>query len=124
MAEKNPARTVRFKVTVAILGLGGHSSTPYKTHNPLIAATELIHVITQRIWYEFSAFDNVSLLPESFDSGTKINIIPETASFVLHGEYVDIEQLKKIKEIVTTSSDAIKALYKVEPSITFKEVAA
>ncbi len=113
MAEKNPKRTETFDIAVHIIGLGGHSSTPFKTHNPVIAGFELIHAVTQRLWYEFDAFDNVALYPVSFSAGTKSNIIPETAELVLRAEFVTESQARQLKSLIETSADAVSALYQV-----------
>ena len=121
MAEKNPERTERVRARINILGLGGHSSTPFKTHNPVTAGFEFVHAVTARLWYEFDSFDNVALYPVGFDAGTKSNIIPETAQLELRLEYAAEGQGEKLKNIVQTSLEAIKSLYSVDYSVQFEE---
>ncbi len=123
MAEKNPERSERITASVALQGLGGHSSVPFKTHNPVTAGFEFIHTVTARLWYEFDSFDNVALYPVGFDAGTKANIIPDTASIQLRLEYAAAGQGEKLKHIVQTSLEALKALYSVDYTVEFSEAA-
>lgn len=110
-----------FYADININGLGGHSSVPFKTHNPVIAGFETIHTINTRVWFEFDSFDHVSLLPVEFQAGTKENIIPETAKLKFYGHYGSEEQKAHLKEVLETSLDSIKNLYHVDYELTYEE---
>ena len=120
MLEKNPKPVGSFYSIINLHGLGGHSSTPFKTHNPLVAGFDFIHAVQNKVWWEFSQFNNVSLLPVDFDSGTKANIIPETASITLYGEYAEEAEFEKLKEIISSALDAVSAYYHVTYSLSYK----
>ena len=121
MAEKNPARTGAFEVTIRLFGLGGHSSTPYKTHNPIIAGFAYIHTVTERLWYEFDSFDNVALYPVNISAGTKANIIPEFADVTLRGEYVTEKQSAHLKNVIETSLQSLETLYHFTTTISYTD---
>lgn len=100
MYEPNLERVISSYVTIHIQGLGGHSSMPSKTHNPILAATMLIHLVSEKVWFSFDSFDNVSLLPISFNAGNRGNIIPETAHILFKAEAATKEQLEKLKVVI------------------------
>ncbi len=120
MLEKNPKRTGSFYAHIELLGLGGHSSTPYRTRNPLVAGFEFIHAVQNNVWWGFSTFNNVTLFPVDFTSGVKANIIPETASITLYGEYAEKTEYETLQTIIRTSLDGIKALYHVDYTVTYQ----
>ena len=76
MYEKNPDRTHFFTASLTIQGKGGHSSVPYQTRNPILPAFTLLQVTAEKLLYEFTSFQNVALIPLSFDAGSQQNIIP------------------------------------------------
>lgn len=123
MAEKNPQRTGKFYAIILLEGIGGHSSMPYKTHNPITSGFEFINIITGRLWYEFSSFDNVALFPVAFQAGTKNNIIPETARLGLYGEYAEERQYGQLKNIIIHSLETLRSLYQVDFKVEFQEAA-
>ena len=121
MLEKNPKRTGSFYSQINLHGLGGHSSVPFKTHNPLVAGFDFIHIVQNKVWWEFSQFNNVSLLPVNFDSGIKANIIPETAEISLYGEYAETAEFEKLKEIISTALEAVSKAYQIDYTVSYKE---
>lgn len=120
MIEKNPKRTGSFYSYITLHGLGGHSSVPFKTHNPLVAGFDFIHAVQNKVWWEFSQFSNVTLFPVDFDSGTKANIIPETADFTLYGEFSSSEESEKLKEIISSALEAVSTYYHIKYTIAYK----
>lgn len=121
MLEKNPQRKGSFYSLINLHGLGGHSSVPFKTHNPLVAGSDFIHIVQNKVWWEFSQFNNVSLVPINFDSGIKANIIPETAEITFYGEYSEASEFEKLKEILTSALQAISTTYQIEYKISYKD---
>ena len=114
MLEKNPKRRGSFYSQINLHGLGGHSSVPFKTHNPLIAGSDFIHLVQNKVWWEFSQFNNVSLVPVNFDSGIKANIIPETAEITFYGEYSDAIEFEKLKSYYHVQTNLIET-FRREP---------
>ncbi len=119
MIVKNPKPSKSIDIEINFKGVGGHSSVPFKLKNPIVASFDFIHLIENKVWWSFSQFENVSLEPVDYDSGTKSNVVPETAYLKLHGAYSENEQLKKIKEIVKAGLIAIKDNYGVDSSVKF-----
>lgn len=120
MSVVKTVRNGSFFAEIAILGLGGHSSVPFRTHNPVIAGFELIHTVNTRVWFEFDSFDNVTLYPVSFNAGTKENIIPEEAELKYYGAFADEVQEQHLKDVLVSSLEAIKNLYKVDYRISYE----
>lgn len=120
MIEKNPARTKKVDFLVTLKGIGGHSSKPHIAKNPVLAGFELLHLVQNKVWWSFSQFENVVLAPVDFDFGTKQNIIPESGSLKLSGEYSEEGQFDKLKKIVEDAAEAIKVNYGVNSEITVK----
>lgn len=121
MYEKNPDRTRFFTASLTIQGKGGHSSVPYKTRNPILPAFTLLQVTAEKLLYEFTSFQNVALIPLSFDAGSQQNIIPDTASLTLRGEAANPEDSEKLKAVLTGSISALEALYQVTISSKFED---
>lgn len=120
MLEKNPERKGSFYSQINLHGLGGHSSVPFKTRNPLIAGFDFIHLVQNKVWWEFSQFNNVTLFPVNFDSGNKANIIPETAEISLYGEYVETADFEKLEAIISSALEAISAAYHIDYTVSYK----
>ena len=120
MLEKNPERTGSFYTQINLHGLGGHSSVPFKTHNPIVAGFDLIHAVQNKVWWEFSQFSSVTLIPLDFDSGTKANIIPETAVLTFYGEYSEAEEFEKLKEIISSALEAVSVYYHIKYTVSYK----
>ena len=111
-----------FLVTIELRGMGGHSSVPYKTHSPLIAGTELIRIISDKLWFELDSFSNVILTPVAFDGGLKHNVIPDDATIKYYGECANFEQFRALQKIMHESLEAAKLAYSVTYSISFERL--
>ena len=122
MYEKNPDRNIFFTAKVVIHGKGGHSSVPVLTRNPIPAAFRLIQIISGKLLYEFSSFQNVAFFPVSFDSGRQQNIIPDDAEIVFRGEAVTDGEKDALILILTESLKALEALYQVKASVECGEI--
>lgn len=114
MIEKNSERSRKIEIEINLKGVGGHSSRPHISKNPVVAGFEVLHLVSNRLWWGFSQFENVAINPVAFDFGTKQNIIPESGSLKLAAEFSTDEQYQKIKQIVEKSLEAVKINYSVE----------
>ena len=121
MYVQNPDRKIHFVANIMIYGFGGHSSVPFKTHNPILAANEFILSLSQKVWFVFESFDNISIYPILFEAGNKGNIIPETACLSFRVECVTEEQKDKFKEIIARVAESIEILHQVEMAIEWKK---
>lgn len=121
MYEKNPERTLFFIVKVIVYGLGGHSSVPYLTNNPILPAFKLIQFVSEKILYCFDSFQNVAFFPVELNAGTQQNIIPGEAFIKFRGECSDIKNREKILEILKNSLEAIEVSYQVKIKIEYEE---
>lgn len=109
-----------FHVEIVIKGKGGHSSTPYKTHNPIIVGFEIINAINANLAYQFDSFDDFTLVPTAFEAGTKENIIPEEAKVTYQGTFVKSSYSKILYDLISKTSEAISSLYNATAQISFK----
>jgi hippurate hydrolase len=109
-----------FLVEIVIKGKGGHSSTPHKTHNPIIIGFEIINAINANLAYQFDSFDDFTLVPTAFEAGTKENIIPEEAKVTYQGAFVKSSYSKILYDLICKTSEAISSLYNATAQISFK----
>ncbi|GAA3238564.1 M20 family metallopeptidase [Actinocorallia longicatena] len=68
-------------VSVRVRGLGGHSSTPHQTRDPIPPACEMVTALQTYVTRAFDVFDPVVLTIGSFHSGHAPNIIPDDVTF-------------------------------------------
>ncbi len=120
MSKLNPNREKNFYANIILKGAGGHSSTPYKTHNPINAGFVLIQMIQNRVWFEFDGYDNVKFNPVSIDGGAKENIIPDTATVQYYGECVTEDQYEKLKQILDSTLKAIQVTYQIDYQLNYE----
>lgn len=109
-----------FHVEIVIKGKGGHSSTPHKTHNPIIIGFEIINAINANLAYQFDSFDDFTLVPTAFEAGTKENIIPEEAKVTYQGVFVNFSYSKILYELISKTSQSISTLYGSTAEVSFE----
>lgn len=109
-----------FHVEIVIKGKGGHSSTPHKTHNPIIIGFEIMNAINAKLAYEFDCFDDFTLVPTAFEAGTKENIIPEEAKVTYQGVFVNFSYSKILYELISKTSQSISTLYGATAEVVFE----
>lgn len=117
IANKNKSE---FHVEIVIKGKGGHSSTPHKTHNPIIIGFEIINAINANLAYQFDSFDDFTLVPTAFEAGTKENIIPEEAKVTYQGVFVSFSYSKILYELISKTSQSISTLYGATAEVSFE----
>ncbi|WP_160691081.1 peptidase dimerization domain-containing protein [Clostridium sp. C2-6-12] len=110
-----------FHVEIVIKGKGGHSSTPHKTHNPIIIGFEIINAINANLAYQFDSFDDFTLVPTAFEAGTKENIIPEEAKVTYQGVFVNFSYSKILYELISKTSQSISTLYGATAEVVFEK---
>lgn len=113
MLEKNKKRIYKLLIHIELKGVGGHSSKPYLTKNPIIAGFEIVHIIFNRVWWSFSQFENIVVIPVNADFGTKQNIIPEEGIIEFRAEYSESIHKEKLKNIFSETLQAINSAYGV-----------
>ena len=109
-----------FHVEIVIKGKGGHSSTPHKTHNPIIIGFEIINAINANLAYQFDSFEDFTLVPTTFEAGIKENIIPEEARITYKGVFVKSSYSEILYNLISKTSEAISSLYNATVKISFK----
>lgn len=116
--HSTPDRTIRFKATIHLIGKGGHSSVPFRARNPIVAGTELMQMLMDKVWFEFDSFDDLVLIPVAMDSGSRHNVIPDEALLEYYGECreesVYCHLIDVTKEALTAIEVGYKVKYKVE----------
>ncbi len=113
------ANLLSAKITVN--GKGGHSSVPFKCHDPIVTAAEIINIITARLAYEFDSFDNFRFEPVEFNAGQKSNIIPDTADITYEGVFETKDEIEKTRKIVTDTAEKIASVNAGTVDIAFGE---
>ena len=109
-----------FRVEIIIRGKGGHSSTPHKTHNPIIIGFEIINAINAKLAYQFDSFDDFTLVPTAFEAGAKENIIPEEAKVTYQGVSLNFSYSKILYDLISKTSVVISELYDATAEISLK----
>ncbi|WP_034269071.1 M20 metallopeptidase family protein [Actinospica robiniae] len=80
-ARPGPMMASCSSLHVTVHGAGGHGSAPFRANDPIPAACEMVTALQTAVTRKFDIFDPVVVTVGSFHSGTKENIIPETAHF-------------------------------------------
>lgn len=106
-------------IKIVVNGKGGHSSVPHKTVNPLLVASQIISALNAFVAYSFDSFDQVVLVPTVFHSGTKSNIIPDTAELQYNFRLLDIKYGEILKTRVKEIAENVVASYGAEIEYEF-----
>jgi amidohydrolase len=69
------------KLTVRVVGEGGHGSQPFRAKDPIPVACEIVVALQTLVTRQFNVFDPVVITVGRFVAGTKANIIPDDAVF-------------------------------------------
>jgi amidohydrolase len=113
------AGVMDFEVTV--LGRGGHGAAPEKAVDPIVCASSIIIQLQTLISREKPTSEPAVLTVGSFHSGTKNNIIPNTAVFAgtvrTYSDELRDRLAARIRELATSAAAAFGASAKV----TFKK---
>jgi len=113
------AGVMDFEVTVR--GRGGHGATPEKTVDPIVCASSIIMQMQTLISREVPSSSPAVLTVGSFHSGTKNNIIPDTAAFAgtvrTYSDEIQNMLMARIKELTASTAAAFRA----KADATFKK---
>ena len=99
---------------IIINGKGGHGSTPHVCNNPIIPAASIILAINQIPAQEVNAKETCVLSVGKVISGTKENIIPDTAQIKGTVRTLTKETSSFIFRRITEISQGISKLYNCE----------
>jgi hippurate hydrolase len=70
------------KITIKVIGAGGHASMPQDAHDPIPALCEIVMALQAMITRRVSVFEPAVLTIAHIDAGTTNNVIPETGRAV------------------------------------------
>jgi amidohydrolase len=104
--------------TVKIIGAGGHGAIPQQSHDPIVAAANVVTAVQSIISRNISPLQSGVISFTQIQSGETFNVIPPTA--ILKGtiRYFDAEVhdliIKRLKEIVQGVSSALGCHTKID----------
>ncbi len=104
---------------IVVKGVGGHGSQPWAIVDPIKPAAEILLRISKMQGTAFSAFDPYIISAGLFQSGTKGNIIPETAVMEGTFRYYKQEQADDIPKRVEKIAKNIAESYGAEAETVF-----
>jgi len=97
--------------TIKIKGKGGHGAMPETTHDPVVAAAQIVLAIQTIVSRNLSPMDTAVISVTQINAGTTNNVIPSEA--VLHGTIRTFEShvrgrvIKRLEEVVIQVSAAM-----------------
>ncbi len=125
----HPAGTIALKsgymsaftdeVEIDITGRGGHAAYPQFSVDPIVVSAELIMSLQTVVSRSINPFEPVALTIGRLESGTKHNIIPQTAK--LYGTFrtMDEEVRKKVMERIEEVVKGITSAHLATHQISF-----
>lgn len=109
-------------VDITMKGRGGHGARPQDTVDPIPMTSELVLSLQTLISREKDPSTPAVISVGSFHSGTKHNIIPDTATIQLTVRTFRVEDRKSILEGIKRKANAIAQAYgALPPEIRFSE---
>jgi hippurate hydrolase len=81
-AKAGPMLASADKLTVRVLGKGGHASMPHHAIDPVPVACEIVTALQVFVTRRIDIFDPVVITVAKIDGGSTNNVIPETANLL------------------------------------------
>ncbi|MEJ2579605.1 MAG: M20 family metallopeptidase [Kineosporiaceae bacterium] len=106
---------------VEVRGHGGHGSSPHTARDPLPAACAMVLALQQTMTREVSAYTPAVLTVGSLHSGTKRNIIPDTATFEATVRTFDPQVRERIRRAVERTCRGTADAHAVEVTVRYVE---
>ncbi len=107
--------------TIVVTGFGGHGGYPHRTHDPVLALSQIVvslqHIISRRLDPMHPAVLSVTRL----NAGTAANVIPDYAE--AHGtlRLLDRGDRATALELMTTAAQSVAAAYGCEARVDVEE---
>lgn len=98
-------------LVVTVNGVGGHGSAPHLAKDPITVAAEMITGLQTMVTRQFNVFDPVIISVGMIQSGSKRNIIPESATFEATIRSFSPEAKKKLKTSIPRLLESIAAAH-------------
>lgn len=92
---------------VTVIGAGGHGSAPQRAKDPIPAACEMVLALQTAVTRRFDVFDPVVVTVGQIHAGTKVNIIPDEASFEATVRSFSAEAAARIRQVSVTVCEQI-----------------
>ncbi|MEC3974819.1 M20 metallopeptidase family protein [Amycolatopsis sp. H20-H5] len=81
VSRPGPLMAASERLSVRVIGAGGHGSRPSESLDPIPAACEMVTALQTMVTRGFDVFDPVVVTVGTFHAGTRHNIIPDDATF-------------------------------------------
>jgi len=105
--------------TVTVTGAGGHGSLPHQAADPVPAMCEMVIALQTMVTRQFDIFDPVVVTVGSFHSGTKENIIPETAHFDATVRTFSAEAGERMRPLLVGLIEGIAKAHGLEVEVAY-----
>lgn len=107
---------------LTIQGKGGHGAMPHRTVDPTITASLVVTALQTVVSREMDPLDTVVLSVGEMQSGTAMNIIPETARVAGSIRTVNRDVRSRMEGIVKRVADGICAAMRATAKLTFTHI--
>ena len=94
-------------VDITINGVGGHGAAPHKTRDPVVMGAELIMALQTIVSREINPIEPAVVTVGSIHSGTKHNIIPDTAHLQLTVRSFSDETRSRILKAIKRMAEGV-----------------
>ena len=105
---------------IVVNGKGGHASEPFRTHDPVPVACEIVQALQMMVTRRIPVFDPTVVTVTQIHTGTTSNVIPETAYINGTIRAVSESTRKKVHEHLQRVAEGIAAAHDMSADVTVK----
>jgi amidohydrolase len=105
---------------IVVNGKGGHASEPFRTHDPVPVACEIVQALQMMVTRRIPVFDPTVVTVTQIHTGTTSNVIPETAYINGTIRAVSESTRKKVHEHLQRVAEGIAAAHEMSADVSVK----
>ena len=105
---------------IVVNGKGGHASEPFRTHDPVPVACEIVQALQMMVTRRIPVFDPTVVTVTQIHTGTTSNVIPETAYINGTIRAVSESTRKKVHEHLQRVAEGIAAAHEMSADVNVK----
>ncbi|MGB3482591.1 MAG: M20 family metallopeptidase [Mycobacterium sp.] len=107
------------KLTVRVVGVGGHGSQPHLAKDPVHVLCEIVVALQGMVTRQFNVFDPVVITVGCIEGGSRENVIPESARFDATVRTVSTIARAKVEHDATRLCQHIAAAHGVQAEVRY-----
>ena len=105
---------------IVVNGKGGHASEPFRAHDPVPVACEIVQALQMMVTRRIPVFDPTVVTVTQIHTGTTSNVIPETAYINGTIRAVSESTRKKVHEHLQRVAEGIAAAHEMSADVNVK----